>query len=237
MRVGTAGWAIPRDVRERFDADGTRLERYARRFRCVEINSSFYRPHRPATYARWAAGVPDDFRFALKVPKEITHTRRFVDVVAPLERFLAESAELGAKRGVLLVQLPPSFAYDAALAGDFFAAFRARYDGLLACEPRHPTWFARDADDALKSARVARVAADPAIIPDAALPGGWDGFVYYRLHGSPRTYYSAYDDAALHVMAERLRSAAVPAWCIFDNTALDAATANALDLTTLLRGV
>ena len=237
VRVGTAAWAIPRDVRERFDAGGTRLERYARRFRCVEINSSFYRPHRPATYARWAAGVPDDFRFALKVPKEITHTRRFADVAGPLERFLAESAELGAKRGVLLVQLPPSFAYDAALVDDFFATFRARYDGLLACEPRHPTWFAGDAEDALRNARVARVAADPAINAEAALPGGWDGFVYYRLHGSPRTYYSAYDDAALHVMGERLRNATAPAWCIFDNTAMDAATANALDLTELLARV
>ena len=233
-RVGTAAWAIPRDARERFSGDGSRLERYARRFRCVEINSSFYRPHRPSTYARWAASVPAEFRFALKVPKQITHTQRFVDVIEPLERFLAETAELGEKRGVLLVQLPPSFAFDAALVRAFFAAFRARYDGLLACEPRHPTWFATEAGAALKEARVARVAADPAAVPDAAVPGGWAGLVYYRLHGSPRTYYSAYDDAALRAMAARLRAATVPAWCIFDNTALDAATANALDLSELL---
>ena len=234
VRIGTAAWAISRDVRGRFDAEGSRLERYARRFRCVEINSSFYRPHRPATYRRWAASVPDDFRFALKVPKEITHTRRFVDVVEPLDRFLAETGELGEKRGVLLVQLPPSLAYDATLADAFFASFRARYGGLLACEPRHPTWFADDAEDMLRRAQVARVAADPAPVPAAAVPGGWPGFVYYRLHGAPRTYYSSYDDATLHAMAERLRMATVPAWCIFDNTALDAATANALDLLDLL---
>ncbi len=234
MRVGTAGWAIPRDARERFGGDGSRLERYARRFRCVEINSTFYRPHRRSTYARWAASVPDEFRFALKVPKEITHARRFVDVVEPLEHFLAETAELGEKRGVLLVQLPPSFAYDAALAGTFFETFRARYDGLLACEPRHPTWFADDATDTLAHARIARVAADPAPVPAAAEPGGWPGFIYYRLHGAPRTYYSAYDDAMLRAVAVRLRAATAPAWCIFDNTALDAATANALDLMELL---
>lgn len=234
IRVGTAAWAIPRDVRERFDEGGSRLERYARRLRSVEINSSFYRPHRRSTYARWAASVPDDFRFALKVPKEITHTRRFVDVAEPLERFLAETSELGEKRGVLLVQLPPSFAYDAVLVETFFTTFRARYDGLLACEPRHPTWFTGPGESALKDARVARVAADPAVVPQAAAPGGWAGLVYYRLHGAPRTYYSAYDDAALHAMAERLRAAIVPAWCIFDNTALDAATANALDLVELL---
>ncbi len=235
--VGTAGWAIPRDVRGRFASAGTRLERYSRRFRCVEINSSFYRPHRPSTYARWASSVPDDFRFALKVPKEITHTRRLVDIVEPLDRFLAESAELGAKRGVLLVQLPPSFAYDETLVVAFFATLRQRYDGLLACEPRHPTWFDRGAEDALNNVRVARVAADPALVPAAAIPGGWDGLVYYRLHGSPRTYYSAYDDATLHAVAERVQAATVPAWTIFDNTALDAATANALDLTALLYAV
>ena len=237
VRVGTAGWAIPRDVRERFGGDGSRLERYARRFRCVEINSSFYRPHRPSTYARWAASVPEDFRFALKVPKEITHTRRFVDVAGLLESFLIETAALGEKRGVLLVQLPPSFAYDAAMAGTFFAEFRARYNGLIACEPRHPTWFGTDAEDALTGAQVARVAADPAPVPTAAIPGGWDGFVYYRLHGAPRTYYSAYDDATLRSVGQRLGAATVPAWCIFDNTALDAATANALDTMELLRAV
>jgi uncharacterized protein YecE (DUF72 family) len=237
VRVGTAAWAIPRTVREQFGADGSRLERYGRRFRCVEINSSFYRPHRRSTYARWAASVPGDFRFALKLPKEITHTRRFVDVVEPLERFLAETAELEEKRGVLLVQLPPSFAYDAALANTFFATFRARYDGILACEPRHPTWFAGEADDMLRRARIARVAADPAPVTAAGIPGGWDGFVYYRLHGAPRTYYSAYDDATLRALAERLRAVTVPAWCIFDNTALDAATANALDLMELLEKI
>ena len=216
-------------MRERFAGEGTHLQRYARRFSCAEINSSFYRPHRPSTYARWAASVPDDFRFALKVPKEITHVRRFVGCDEPLERFLAESAHLGDKRGVLLVQLPPSFAYDVNLVPAFFGAFRERYDGLLACEPRHPTWFTADADAALRAFEVARVAADPAVLPDAAEPGGWDGFVYYRLHGSPRVYYSSYDDAALDAIAERLRRATSPAWCIFDNTAMDAAAANALD--------
>jgi uncharacterized protein YecE (DUF72 family) len=228
VRVGTAGWKIPAPLRERFPGEGTHLQRYAEQFACVEINSSFYRPHRPSTYARWAASVPQNFRFALKVPKEITHVRRFVEIGEPLERFLGESAALGEKRGVLLVQLPPSFAYDASLADGFFAAFRARHGGMLACEPRHATWFSAEAGAMLRGYAVARVAADPAVVPDAALPGGCGEFEYYRLHGSPRTYYSAYDDAALRAVAERLRAVTVPAWCIFDNTALDAATANAL---------
>jgi uncharacterized protein YecE (DUF72 family) len=236
IRIGTAGWKIPAPVRERIPGDGTHLQRYAGRFTCVEINSSFYRPHRPSTYARWAASVPDDFRFALKVPKEITHKRRLVDMTEPLERFLDESAHLGEKRGVLLVQLPPSFAYDADVVASFLSELRARYGGLLACEPRHATWFTGEADGLLRRFDVARVAADPAVVPQAADPGGWDGFAYHRLHGSPRTYYSSYDDAVLSTMAERLRTARGPAWCIFDNTAMDAAAANALDLTDLLVG-
>jgi uncharacterized protein YecE (DUF72 family) len=235
VRVGTAGWAVPRTVRDRFGEGGTVLQRYATRFSCVEINSSFYRPHRPSTYARWADSVPDDFRFALKVPKEITHTRRFVDYAEPLDRFLHESAHLGEKRGVLLVQLPPSFAYDERLAGAFFAAFRERYDGPLACEPRHPTWFSPEAGAALSAFRVARVAADPAVVPEAGDAGGWNGFVYLRLHGSPRVYYSSYDDAALDATAKRLRATTIPTWCIFDNTAMDAAAENALDVEGRLR--
>jgi uncharacterized protein YecE (DUF72 family) len=234
VRVGTAGWTIPAAVRGRFEGDGTQLERYAARFTCAEITSTFYRPHRPSTYARWAASVPGGFRFALKLPRTITHERRLADAVEPLERFLDESAPLGAKRGVLLVQLPPSFAWDAALVNGFFAALRERYRGLLACEPRHPTWFAGEAEAALRSFEVARVAADPAVVPAAALPGGWDGFRYHRLHGSPRPYYSAYEPAVLRALAVRLSAESRPAWCIFDNTASGAAAGNALALTELL---
>jgi uncharacterized protein YecE (DUF72 family) len=65
LKIGTAGWAIPRDAADSFPVEGTSLARYAGRFDAVEINSSFHRPHRPATYARWSAGVPADFRFAV----------------------------------------------------------------------------------------------------------------------------------------------------------------------------
>src|SRR6476620_9198879 len=88
--VGCAGWSIPKEHAGRFPAGGSHLERYAGRFNAVEINSSFYRPHRPETYARWAASVPESFQFAVKIPKEMTHTRRLRDVADPLARFLSE---------------------------------------------------------------------------------------------------------------------------------------------------
>jgi len=223
-RIGTAGWSIPKQYADRFPAEGSHLERYAARFPAVEINSSFYRPHRPATYARWAASVPDDFAFAVKVPKELTHTRRLHDPEEPLERFLGECTALGAKLGALLVQLPPSLQFDAVDAGGFFDLLRQRHEGHVACEPRHATWFTADAERMLADFRVARVAADPpAGAPSAAHPGGWEGFAYYRLHGAPRIYYSPYEPSYLRELSVTLTAHAArgtPAWCIFDNTAL-----------------
>ena len=235
--VGTAGWTLPKEAAAEFPEEGTHLARYARRFCGVEINSSFYKPHRPATYARWAASVPAEFRFAVKVPKEITHRLKLVDTTAPLERFLAEVTALEANLGPLLVQLPPSLAFNMHVAGAFFASVSARFIGSVVCEPRHPSWFSTDAERVLQDFHVARAAADPALVPEAAHPGGWPGLVYYRLHGSPRIYYSAYSDDALKMLAQNLQEASqsAPVWCIFDNTALGAATGNALSTASRLK--
>src|SRR4051794_14248133 len=221
VRVGCAGWSIPKEHAGRFPEAGSHLERYARRLPAVEVNSSFYRPHRPSTYARWAAETPEDFAFSLKVPREVTHKRGLVDADELINRFLDETAAPGKKRGPLLVQLPPSLAFDAGTASSFFASLRRRYGGTVACEPRHPSWFTDEADRLLSDHEVARVAADPAVVPQAAEPGGWGGLVYYRLHGSPKMYYSAYPAEYLDALADPLTQAriAAPVWCIFDNTA------------------
>jgi len=229
-RVGTAGWALPAAVRTRFPEGGTLLERYAGLFSCVEINSTFYRPHRRATMERWAASVPDGFRFALKLPRTITHERRLVGVEAALDDFLGWTSGLGAKRDVLLVQLPPSLALDVEPAERFFRALRERYDGNVACEPRHRSWFDDTADALLCRHRVARVAADPVVPGGSPEPGGWPGLTYRRLHGSPQIYRSAYGAGALDALAREMHAPRAPHWCVFDNTAAGAATANAIEL-------
>lgn len=229
--IGCAGWNIPRQEQANFPAGGTHLERYAGRLPAVEINSSFYRPHRMATYAKWAGAVPPSFRFAVKVPKAITHESKLVEAPSLLNAFLAEVAGLGTRLGVLLVQLPPSLRFDHAVASRFFADLRARHAGAVVCEPRHPSWFESDADDLLRELHIARVAADPAPVPAAARPGGWNGLAYYRLHGSPRMYYSAYDESFLRQLARELANKAATgadAWCVFDNTAAGSAMTNAL---------
>lgn len=235
VRVGCAGWSIPREYAAHFPGGGTHLERYARALGAVEINSSFYRPHRRETYERWAASSPAGFRFSVKVPREITHTRRLRDAAEPLRRFLDEVHGLGAKLGPLLIQLPPSLAFEPAGVEAFLEVLRAMHEGAVACEPRHRSWFAGAAERLLERYDIARVAADPALVPAAAEPGGWQGLAYHRLHGSPKVYYSAYSQEYLEALAARLREgAARETWCIFDNTAAGAAAGDALRLVALL---
>lgn len=234
IRIGTAGWSIPAAMAARFGGEGTHLVRYGARMNAAEINTSFYRPHRRATYERWAASVPEDFRFAVKLPKTISHVQRLVDCGDLLARFADETGGLGDKRGPVLVQLPPSFAYARAVAEPFFAALAEAIDTPIVFEPRHPSWFAADVDALLAQWRVARVAANPAPVPGAEIPGGWRGLAYWRLHGAPRIYWSDYDAAAIaaHAAAAATKHAADAAdvWVIYDNTAAGAALGNAVAL-------
>lgn len=226
-RIGVAGWSLGRDVADRFGPGASQLVRYATRFNCVEINSSFYRPHRPATYARWAEAVPAAFRFAVKMPRSITHEARLRDHGSLLDAFLEQTGALGSRRGPILVQLPPSLHFEPDLAERFFAGLRSRHDGPVVCEPRHTSWFTDAANAVLRDARIARAAADPAPVPAAAETGGWDGLRYHRLHGSPRMYYSAYGTDRLEQLVPAL-GPATDRWIIFDNTALGEAIPDAL---------
>jgi len=233
VRVGCAGWSLPRETWPEFPSSGSHLQRYAARFNAVEINSSFYRPHQSATYARWAASVPAHFRFSVKLPKTLTHENRLRGGEGLLEAFLAQVSCLGEKLGCLLVQLPPSLAFDAASAGVFLAGLRQRHAGGIALEPRHASWFTAPADGLLKDLRIARVLADPVLFDAGRTPGGDASLVYVRLHGSPRMYYSAYAPAVLDALLVRLKSAAASdadVWCVFDNTASGAAVPDALYL-------
>ncbi|MDB5869528.1 MAG: hypothetical protein JWP96_1860 [Polaromonas sp.] len=231
VRVGCAGWSLPRPLWPEFPAAGTHLQRYAARFNAVEINSSFYRPHQPGTYARWADCVPDNFWFSVKLPKTITHQQRLADCALLLDTFLAQVTCLGERLGCLLVQLPPSLAFDAGTATQFLHALRERHAGPVALEPRHASWFTPSVDALLGACRVGRVLADPAVHEAGRAPGGFAGLVYVRLHGSPRMYYSAYAHDYLDALTGRLELAAAcgaNVWCIFDNTAEGAAVADAL---------
>ena len=189
------------------------------------------------TYAKWAMSTPPHFRFAVKVPRIITHDQKLRRARRPLVRFLEECGGLANRRGPLLVQLPPSLAFDARVAARFFDLLRSGYDGFVVCEPRHETWFTAEADAILVRYKVGRVAADPAPAAGAERPGGWKGVVYFRLHGAPRKYWSRYDATYIAALADTLRRTptSVDAWCVFDNTASGAALENAWELQSLLK--
>lgn len=232
--LGTAGWSLPREYGAVFPESGTHLQRYATQLTAVEINSSFYRPHQPQTYLRWAQSVPAAFRFSVKLPKLITHVQRLQNCETLLDEFLGQCTQLGVTLGCLLIQLPPSLAYEPAVAAEFFRILRQRYAGCAVLEPRHETW--RVASGLLIEHRIGRVAADPSPITGGTTPGGWSGVRYWRLHGSPRIYYSDYDMGRLQVLAAKIQlsaQAGAETWCIFDNTASGFALGNALSLRAL----
>lgn len=238
IHIGCAGWSLPTAVQGDFPAEGTHLARYATRFKVVEINSSFYRPHRLDTYVRWAREAGPGCTFSVKVPKAVTHEQRLRDTEPLLDEFLAATQGLGSQLRCLLVQLPPSAVFDAAVANAFLTALRERHEVGIALEPRHVSWFCDEAQALLAGHRVARVAADPARHAGAEAPAGDAELAYFRLHGSPRVYYSAYDDDGLQQWATRIRAAARRARqviCIFDNTAGGQAVPNALALQALLK--
>jgi uncharacterized protein YecE (DUF72 family) len=244
IHIGTAGWTLPKEHAPAFpppgDAKLTHLQRYAHRLHCVEINSSFHRPHLRKTWERWAATTPDNFRFSVKLPRTITHEAKLANTGALLQTFLDQATGLNAgpvpKLGPLLIQLPPSLAFDEPLAHDFLTTLRELYPASAVLEPRHATWFSPIADRLLRDFHIARVAADPPKgSPLAATPGGARHLHYYRLHGAPRTYYSDYTEPQLDYLAHTLRATATATslWVIFDNTAVGHATANALHLSRL----
>lgn len=226
--VATAAWSIPKSVVDRFPRQGSVLERYAAVFKGVEINSTFYRRHRPDTFARWAGSVPNDFRFAAKIPKAITHGRRMEAIEDEFADFLADISPLGGKLGPLLCQLPPNLAFDRMIAKRALASMRERHVGEIVLEPRHPTWASEDARAILENLSIERVLADPPVIWDAS------DFIspprYIRLHGKPKIYYSAYTTDEIRDFHDL---AAPEGWCVFDNTALGSATENALAMLAL----
>jgi uncharacterized protein YecE (DUF72 family) len=235
IRIGISGWTYagwrgdfyPQGLRQRDE-----LAYAAQQLGSVEVNGSFYSLQRPSSYARWAAETPDDFVFAVKGGRFITHLKRLRDVETPLANFLASGVlALGPKLGPLLWQLPERLTYDHALLEDFLtllprttteaAATAARHDDKLA-EDRALT--TTDADRPLRHAlefRSSSFCTDEAfaqlaehgvgcVLSDSA--GKWpmadadtSDVRYVRLHGDQELYASGYSDDSLDRWAERCR--------------------------------
>ena len=235
VEIGIAGWSIPADYRTPASTPAeSHLVQYARRFSCVEINSSFHKPHLPATYERWGRCVPPAFRFAAKLPKAITHEHRLVSCRDLVHRFCGSVAGLEEKLAVVLVQLPPSLVFEPRCVESVFCQLHKGLNARIVCEPRHVSWFDAGVDRFLSDLGVTRVFADPPFGGPPKPELQEKAFSYLRLHGRPHTYHSAYSSRYLCDLAGRLKpvssAADAQTWCIFDNTARGAAWPDALKL-------
>ncbi|HEY0033758.1 MAG TPA: DUF72 domain-containing protein [Devosia sp.] len=230
MFIGTAGWSVDRSLPD-FPQEGTALERYASVFSAVEVNSSFYRRHRPATWQRWHDAVPSTFKFSVKLPKTISHEKLLSDVDGEIDNFFSDIVPLGAKLGAVLVQLPPKLVFEAEVAEPFLGALRSRTAVPIFIEPRHVSW--AEASSLVGRFDITRVYADPQ--HEVLRPAqNQNGISYLRLHGSPKIYYSAYPEQDIAQYAGMLDSIASSSWCIFDNTASGAAITDALRMQALV---
>jgi uncharacterized protein YecE (DUF72 family) len=249
VRVGISGWTYA-PWRSTFYPEGLRqrdeLSYVAERLSSVEINGSFYALQRPKSYRSWREQTPDDFCFAVKGGRFITHMKRLADVETPLANFFASGVlALGPTLGPVLWQLPPTFQFDAERLSAFFdllprtteqaAALAKHHDDRIgddalteteadrpvrhALEVRHASFVDAGLPDLLREHDVGLVVADTA--------GKWpqlrevtSDFAYVRLHGDTELYASGYDADALDTWAASVREWAdggADVYVYFDN--------------------
>ena len=234
--VGTAGWAIPKELADRYASSESSLRRYAGLLDCSELNSTFYRRHRVSTFERWRDGVPASFRFSVRLPRAITHWAGLAPPRREVETFFDDAQRLGDKLGPVLVQLPASVHFEARRAAAFFRLLRQLHDGLVACEPRHASWYGPEASALFTEHDIARVVTDPPrpLAANEPIPGS--SLLYVRWHASARAHLPAYSGAQLSTLAALVarQPARVSVWCIFDNTVAGAALYDALHFQELL---
>jgi len=233
LRIGTSGWNYG-DWQGRFyppDLPSRQyLGWYAKHFRTVEVNYSFYHLPRPSTYENWAAQVPDEFVFAVKASRLITHIRRLEQAHEEWRRFLDNAAVLGGKLGPILLQFPPSFKANTDALGAFLSATPKPFE--LAFEFRHASWFGPEVLEMLRKHHAALVIADSERYPQApAVPTA--SFTYLRFHGPAELFASNYSDEQLRAWSNRIRtwlSEGVSVHAYFNNDFHGHALANAQTL-------
>lgn len=234
ITIGISGWRYA-GWRGRFYPEGLvqrrELEYASAMFPSIELNGSFYSLQSPSSWAQWAEQTPEDFVFAVKGPRFVTHVKRLRDIDRPLANFFASGLlRLGTKLGPLLWQFPPNLAFDETLFAAFFDLLPRDTDAALALArrreprmagrcalPQQPLRRLRHAVEVrhdsfadprfvrlLRRHNVALVVADT----DGRHPYAEDvtaDFVYIRLHGDTELYASGYSDAALDRWAARIR--------------------------------
>ncbi|WP_297058615.1 DUF72 domain-containing protein [Thermosulfurimonas sp.] len=236
IRVGTSGWRY-RHWRGVFYPQTlpTRkwLRYYTEYFDTVEVNATFYGTIKPRTLKAWLEETPEDFIFAVKASRYITHIRKLREVREPLLRFYASLEPLYPKLGVILFQLPPGLSYHPEIMEEFLALLPREFP--VALEIRHASFHCTEFLSQLKRYGVALCLSDTAGRYPSLFPALTADFTYLRLHGSRTLYRSCYTEEELREWSRKIRSFQVArVYVYFDNDALGWAPENALRLKELL---
>lgn len=233
IRIGTSGWSYRHWVGP-FYPEGTPakgyLDHYIQHFATTELNNTFYSLPKPKTLAGWRDAVPEDFDFACKASRYITHMKKLKDPADSTKRFFETVDVLGDKLGPILFQLPPSWGVDLERLGSFLAALPGgrRYT----FEFRDESWLTPAVYDLLSKhdAALCIYHLEGFLSPKEVTAG----FVYVRLHGpEEEAYRGSYGDAALAGWARRLAEwsgAGRDVYCYFDNDEAGYAPNDALRL-------
>ena len=238
VHIGTSGWSYDHwhpELYPHASLPGDRLGHYVRRFGTAELNASFYRWPPPASFARWRRVLPEGFALSVKAPRGLTHAKRLYAPEAWIDRIATSWHELGPRRAVLLLQLPPTFARDDARLEYVLA--RLPWWVRVAVELRHPSWQDDEVDRLL-----ARHGAASCVMSGAGLPcrlRATAPFVYVRLHGPDHhhLYGGSYSDDDLRWWADRLlewESSGHEVFAYFNNDGDAHAVRNATTLRHLL---
>ena len=204
--IGTSGWSYEQWNGVLYDHDLAprhRLARYLQEFDTVELNASFYRWPRESTFAGWRDRLSPGFRLSVKAPRGLTHAKKLYDPDVWIDRMSRSWHELGERRAVLLVQLPPDFERDDSRLGYFLERLPDWIS--VAVELRHPSW---DDDDVYRL--LERHGAAYVVMSGAGLPcvlRATSRVVYVRLHGPDHAYLygGSYSDDDLGWWADRIR--------------------------------
>jgi uncharacterized protein YecE (DUF72 family) len=235
LRIGCSGWVYkdwsgpfyPPEVKDR-----ARLEYYATRFDTAEINASFYRLPSEAMVGGWAERTPDDFVFAWKVSRFITHNKKLKDCADPVALVFGRMAPLGDKLGPSLIQLPPQLRRNDERLADFL---RLLPGGRHTVEFRHASWYEPAVFRLLADFDVALCISDHHSAPAPwEVTGSW---IYVRGHGPGGRYFGRYEAAELSQWAGRIaawRAQGRDVYAYFDNDVKSAAPQDALALKALL---
>jgi uncharacterized protein YecE (DUF72 family) len=237
LYIGTSGWQYrdwraglyPAKLPQRLW-----LEHFADRFAVVEINNAFYRLPERETFRQWRERTPDDFVFAVKMSRYLTHIKRLKEPAEPVARFLGRAEALGGKLGPVLLQLPPNLKADLSALDETLSLFPGSV--RVAVEPRHETWFTAETRALLERHRAALCWADRKGRPVTPLWRTTD-FGYLRMHEGRAGPWPRYGRASLRSWLDRIdrELTGLPTYVFFNNDPGGAAVIDAAAMAGMAR--